>query len=56
MNKANLEQSRKDTRERILDAVERMFMQNGYDGTSMRLVTGAAGVNLAAANYHLGKR
>jgi AcrR family transcriptional regulator len=56
MSKANLEQAPKDTRERILDAAEQMFMQLGYDGTSMRLVTSAAGVNLAAANYHFGSK
>jgi AcrR family transcriptional regulator len=49
-------ESLKDTRERILDAAELMFMQHGYDGTSMRVVTGAAGVNLAAANYHFGTK
>jgi AcrR family transcriptional regulator len=50
------EQNLKDTRERILDAAELMFMQHGYDGTSMRLVTSEAGVNLAAANYHFGSK
>ncbi|MDD2700783.1 MAG: TetR/AcrR family transcriptional regulator [Sideroxydans sp.] len=56
MSKTNFDQTQKDTRERILDAAEQMFMQNGYDGTSMRLVTGVAGVNLAAANYHFGSK
>ena len=36
-----------DTRERILDAAERLFTANGFDGASMRQITGAAGVNLA---------
>lgn len=45
-----------DTRERILDASEKLFMANGYDGTSMRLITGVAGVNLAAVNYHFGSK
>jgi AcrR family transcriptional regulator len=45
-----------DTRERILDASEKLFMANGFDGTSMRLITGAAGVNLAAVNYHFGSK
>jgi len=56
MTKPQYEQNLKDTRERILDAAELMFMQHGYDGTSMRLVTSAAGVNLAAANYHFGSK
>ncbi len=45
-----------DTRERILDAAETLFMAHGYDGTSMRLITGAAEVNLAAVNYHFGSK
>lgn len=45
-----------DTRERILDASEKLFMAYGFDGTSMRLITGAAGVNLAAVNYHFGSK
>ena len=45
-----------DTRARILDAAERLFMAHGYDGTSMRLITGEAGVNLAAVNYHFGSK
>ena len=45
-----------DTRERILDAAERLFMAHGYDGTSMRQITGEAGVNLAAVNYHFGSK
>ncbi|MDP2171973.1 MAG: TetR family transcriptional regulator [Rhodocyclaceae bacterium] len=45
-----------DTRERILDAAERLFTDNGFDGTSMRQITGAAGVNLASVNYHFGSK
>lgn len=45
-----------DTRERILDAAERLFMEHGYEGTSMRQITGEAGVNLAAVNYHFGSK
>ena len=45
-----------DTRERILDVAERLFMECGYDGTSMRQITGEAGVNLAAVNYHFGSK
>lgn len=44
------------TRVRILDAAEELFMQNGFEGTSMRLLTGKAGVNLAAVNYHFGSK
>jgi AcrR family transcriptional regulator len=45
-----------DTRQRILDASERLFMANGFDGTSMRMITSAADVNLAAVNYHFGSK
>ena len=45
-----------DTRERILDAAGRLFMAHGYEGTSMRMITGDAEVNLAAVNYHFGSK
>ncbi|MCX8146010.1 MAG: TetR family transcriptional regulator [Azovibrio sp.] len=45
-----------DTRERILDAAERLFMAHGYEGTSMRQITSEAQVNLAAVNYHFGSK
>jgi AcrR family transcriptional regulator len=45
-----------DTRERILDVAERQFMAHGYEGTSMRMITSMAGVNLAAVNYHFGSK
>jgi AcrR family transcriptional regulator len=41
-----------DTKERILDAAEKLFGQNGFDATSLRDITTEAGVNLAAVNYH----
>jgi AcrR family transcriptional regulator len=45
-----------ETRTRILDAAEELFMQHGFEGTSMRLLTARAGVNLAAVNYHFGSK
>ena len=45
-----------ETRTRILDAAEELFMHHGFGGTSMRLLTGKAGVNLAAVNYHFGSK
>jgi AcrR family transcriptional regulator len=44
------------TRERILDAAELLFMQHGFEATSMRMITGQAGVNLASVNYHFGNK
>jgi AcrR family transcriptional regulator len=43
---------RVDTKVRILDAAEKLFGMNGFDGTSLRDITTAADVNLAAINYH----
>lgn len=45
-----------DTRERILDAAEALFVEHGFEATSMRLITGRAGVNLASINYHFGSK
>ncbi len=45
-----------DTKTRILDAAEALFTEHGYEATSMRQLTGAAGVNLAAVNYHFGSK
>lgn len=45
-----------DTRDRILDTGERLFAAHGFDGTSLRQITEAAGVNLAAVNYHFGSK
>ncbi|HME06294.1 MAG TPA: TetR/AcrR family transcriptional regulator [Bryobacteraceae bacterium] len=41
-----------DTKERILDTAERLFGEHGFGSTSLRAITAAAGVNLAAVNYH----
>jgi AcrR family transcriptional regulator len=40
------------TRERIMRAAERLFADNGYDGTSIRAIVAKAKVNQAAINYH----
>jgi AcrR family transcriptional regulator len=45
-----------ETRTRILDAAEALFMLHGFEGTSMRELTSSAGVNLAAVNYHFGSK
>ncbi len=42
------------TRERLLEAAERLFAEKGYDGASLREITSAAGCNIAAVNYHFG--
>ncbi len=45
-----------DTRERILDAAEALFAEQGFANTSLRAITTAAGANLAAVNYHFGSK
>ncbi|WP_425419399.1 TetR/AcrR family transcriptional regulator [Oricola indica] len=42
------------TKERILDAAERLFVRYGYKGVSMRLLTRESKVNLGAVHYHFG--
>ncbi len=44
------------TKERILGAAEGLFAQHGFAGASLRQVTAAAKVNLAAVNYHFGSK
>jgi len=44
------------TKDRILDAAEALFMEHGFEATSLRAITAAAGVNLAAVNYHFGSK
>ena len=46
----------KETQLRLLDAAEELFMQHGFEGASMRMLTARAGVNLAAVNYHFGSK
>lgn len=45
-----------DTLEILLNAAEELFAKHGFDGTSLRSITSLAGVNLAAAHYHLGDK
>jgi AcrR family transcriptional regulator len=44
------------TRFSILDAAERSFAENGFDGVSLRTITERADVDLALANYHFGSK
>ena len=44
------------TKERILTAAEALFAQRGFEAASLRQLTSAAGVNLAAVNYHFGSK
>jgi len=51
-----MEASKPDTTSRILDVSERLFVEHGFEGTSLRMITQQAEVNLAAVNYHFGSK
>jgi AcrR family transcriptional regulator len=45
-----------NTKDRIIEAAERLFADSGFSGTSLRQLTRDANVNLAAVNYHFGSK
>jgi AcrR family transcriptional regulator len=45
-----------DTRQRLLTAARGLFAAQGYEGTSVRDITGAAQANLGAVTYHFGSK
>lgn len=45
-----------DTKTRILDAAETLFVAGGFEALSLRQITSTASVNLAAVNYHFGTK
>ena len=47
-------QSQTATRARILDVAEQLFAEHGISATTIRMITDAARVNVAAVNYHFG--
>lgn len=51
-----MQSSPQSTKERILVAAEELFARHGFEGASLRQLTSAAGVNLAAVNYHFGSK
>lgn len=53
---SSVKKSLESTRERILQAAERIYAASGFHGMSLRDVTILAGVNLAAVNYHFGSK
>ncbi|MGH8713537.1 MAG: TetR/AcrR family transcriptional regulator [Casimicrobiaceae bacterium] len=44
------------TKSRMLDAAEALFMEHGFEATSLRRITALAQVNLAAVSYHFGSK
>lgn len=47
---------KRPTKEKLMDAAEKLFAQRGFHGASVRDITGAAGVDLALVNYHFGSK
>ena len=45
-----------DTRDRLLDAAERLFSKQGLEATSLRSITAQASANLASIHYHFGSK
>ena len=44
------------TKNLVFVAAERLFALHGFQNVSVRDITAAAGVNLAAVNYHFGSK
>lgn len=44
------------TKQRIIEAAEELFADEGFDRVSVRDLTTKAGANVAAVNYHFGSR
>jgi len=44
------------TKDRIIDAAEKLFAAEGLARTSLRAITAEAGVNVAAVHYHFGSK
>lgn len=44
------------TRERLLDAAEKLFSERGFSSTSVRDITNEAGCNVASVNYYFGSK
>src|SRR6266478_5224409 len=47
---------RSATQGKILEAAEALFMEHGFEATTLRQITAAASVNLAAVHYHFGSK
>jgi len=45
-----------DTRKALVSAGRRLFAERGYEGATVRAITGAAGANVASVAYHFGSK
>jgi AcrR family transcriptional regulator len=47
---------KRTTKDKLMDAAEKLFARRGFYGSSLRDITKAAGVDLALVNYHFGSK
>jgi AcrR family transcriptional regulator len=47
---------KRTTKDKLMDAAEKLFARRGFHGTSLREITAQAGVDLALVNYHFGSK
>lgn len=55
-NVAQIDKTRLNTKNRIIDSAEELFAERGFVETSLRVITTRANVNLASVNYHFGSK
>lgn len=51
-----MNEERDSTPDELIRAARALFASHGYDGTSVRQITAAAGANLGAITYHFGSK
>ena len=54
--RSSVEEDRLSTRQRILDAASDLFIEKGYEGTSLREIAERVGVTKAALYYHFASK
>jgi AcrR family transcriptional regulator len=47
---------KRTTKDKLMDAAEKLFARRGFHGASLRDITAEAGVDLALVNYHFGSK
>ena len=47
---------KRTTKDKLMDAAEKLFARRGFHGVSLREITSEAGVDLALVNYHFGTK
>lgn len=47
---------KRTTKDKLMDAAEKLFARKGFYGSSLRDITAEAGVDLALVNYHFGSK